>query len=63
MSARKTEFVRSPVPFGWHKPSLMRRFSAVVTGDAHKPDCLLERSGFETPSPSRWVATAIWSVL
>jgi hypothetical protein len=29
----------------------MRRFSAVVTGDAHRPDCLLERSGFELPSP------------
>ena len=51
MSAGKTEFVRSPVPFGWDKPSLMRRFSAVVTGDAHKPDWLLERTGFETSSP------------
>jgi hypothetical protein len=29
----------------------MRRFSAVVTGDAQGPDCLLERGGFETSSP------------
>jgi transposase-like protein len=50
-SGCNSKFVHSPVLFGLHKPVLMRQFSATVARDAQTPDWLLERTGFEPPSP------------